>query len=280
MLTLEKTGARQTYSGLVRPWECDENEHLNLTFYIRAFQHASEALAADVLRANPGAASASLRHMRFHRELRVSQTFAIDSVVIRGGEHNGRILHLLRSNGHICASALDLPGFSTEKVPVLGVAEVLPSFTRGLSSAPSSVSSSQCDPRTMMTLKLGVVRPHELDHVGQLQMHEIFSYCTLASLHILGDIVGLSPEWKKVSGCTHMGVEVKITRHRECKAGDVLSSRSWLASVGEKSLVLRHCVYDHLGSPVASVEQVLVIVDFKERRVVPVPLFVRAYLST
>ena len=61
--------ALETYRGIVQPWECDRNNHWNTRFYISAFQMASEALAITRTGTNPGAATACVRHLRFHREL-------------------------------------------------------------------------------------------------------------------------------------------------------------------------------------------------------------------
>jgi acyl-CoA thioester hydrolase len=272
-MTASDSRPLQTYCGVVRTWECDENEHLNLAFFVRAFELAAETLATGLLGHNPGGMVARARHMRFHRELLVSQPYEIESAVVRGGIHDGGIVHLLKSGGRICATALDHPDFDTHALPRWNEDEFAPALPRGLSATPHAPNAESRGAAYGMETRLGIVRPGALDHTGALMMYEVFAYGTIASLHLLSGI-GLSPEWKKETDCTHMGVEVKITRHGDCNLGDAISSRSWLGPVGHKTLTLRHLISSHTGEPVASVEQVLVVVDYKTRRVVPVPAFV------
>ncbi|MHA6688076.1 thioesterase family protein [Mesorhizobium sp. A556] len=267
---------QRTYIGVVRTWECDENEHLNLGFYIRAFQDASEAFAILVSGRNPGASTAVLRHLRFHRELLVSKIYTIDSTLVLGGEYDGAIVHLLKSDGVLCATALDRPGYDiTGSTPrweqPVGMALALP---RGLAATPHSSNDKKSPDAAGLEAQLGIVRPDEVDHTGQLMMHELFAFCTLSSLHMLHSI-GLSSEWRATSACTHMGVEVKVTRHGDCRPGDALRSRSWISPIGSKALSLRHVVCTQTGAPVASVQQVLVVVNSTARRAVALPDFLQ-----
>ncbi len=111
-----------TYAGTVRPWECDRNNHWNVQFYLRAFQMASEILAAAGLGRNPGAASTAFRHFRFHGELFATETMKVVSGRIAEGPMEGHVLHRMVTgpDDRLSATAIEAPAYAVGGLPVIG----------------------------------------------------------------------------------------------------------------------------------------------------------------
>lgn len=265
-----------TFRGVVQHWECDRNDHWSARFYVRSFQMASETLAMRYGGNNPGAATANVRHCRFHRELFAGATMMVSSARVAGGPHDGAIVHLMTSDGRPCATALDQPGYDASAIPEISENEIALAKPRGLEWVPHSCFG----PGIVRELESAVrspgeiVRPADLDHTGNFVVNEIFARGSNGS-HTLLDALGFTAEWTRTSRISRMAVELKITRHGSCGAGDALQSCSWISLAHEKVFAVRHLLLTQGERPVASVEQLLAAVNLDSRRAVPIPEFVR-----
>jgi acyl-CoA thioesterase FadM len=269
-----EAGIAVTYCGSVQTWECDRNNHWNVRFYIRAFQMASETFALYVCGRNPGAETAVTRHIRFHRELFPAQTMTVRSARAPRGKHGAAVVHLMESQGKLCATALDLPGFDTSAGAEWNEEDIVLALPRGLDGAPHIPDgpAELSNPNLVRQSQVSVVRPIEIDHAGHLMMNELFGFCTASSHNLLTQL-GFSSDWMNATGKGRMAVEMKVTRHGPCKAGDALRTSSWISGMAEKTFSVRHRLETHEGSVVATVEQFLVAVDLNTRRAIPLPDF-------
>ncbi len=255
----------------MRRWELDHNDHWNVQFYIRAFQMASELVATRALGRNPGVAGALLWHYRFHRELICPQPMRIHSARIADGPQAGHVVHHMVSgpDNWLSATAIEVPDYEPDllAVPADTIARALP---RGLLFQPLSWTEQE------PIVPVGVVRPFDLDHMGALLPNVLLSVCASASHSYMGGL-GLTAEWAKATGSNRMSVEMTLTRHALCRAGDHLGVATAITQVGSKHFVLCHEVSNAVtGMAYASVEQSLLIIDLKRRKPVELPDFIRA----
>ena len=271
-------GFAQTYRSYVAMWERDENDHWNAMFYVRAFQEASETIALAAVEDNPGAGATTLRHVRFFHELRGGEPLRIESARVSTPDGD-RLLHVLRqaTSGTLCATALDQPAYQLTALPVAS-ADLAISGPRGLGgSAHEPVSGADLIRygRALVS-QVGVVRPVDLDHGGSLRASAVHARINDGSPHLWNMMnVPLSRLYEQELGRTM--VEMKVTRHGNARAGDVLRMVSWIEGLGEKSIEMRHQLEDaRTAGAVASVSIVSVMLDLKSRRAVRVPDFLRA----
>lgn len=267
-----------TYCGVVQPWECDRNNHWNARFYVRAFQMASEAYSVAIRGINSGVETASFRHVRFHRELFVAAAVKVRSARIAQGPLAGAVLHWLESGGRLRATAIDQPGYDIDNGPRWSDIDETLASPRGLSGDPH-LAQPAVAAGSGGNSAIGIVRPADIDHAGGLIMDNAFSFCTSSSYDLL-DSFGFSPSWTAETGLSRMAVELKITRHGTCRAGDALSAHSYISTVNEKSFAVRH----ELGllngqGAILTAEQFLVVANLNTRKAVSIPEDLRGRLS-
>jgi len=279
-LPARSDGSLVTYRGSVKRWECDADNNWNMDLYARAFQIASETLAMAATGLNPGVATAALRLFRVHHELSCSTPTTVRSARIVGGGHDGLVVHVMEtgSNGHIVATALDVPGYNTEAVSGLSVDDIAFALPHGIASGPhhpQDFRSGYMRGNAFIS-QFGVVCPEELDHIGGVFPSAVISRCSAVFCHLL-DRIGLTRDWKLSTKSYAAVVEVKMTRHRNSHDNASLRLISWMHAVTEGSFTIRHQIeHPHTGSAVATVEQLGVIAHIETRRLIQLPRFVYA----
>lgn len=266
-----------THRSFVNSWECDENRHLNVQFYYRAFQQASEVLALVGTGANPGARTAIVRHVRYHRELLEGRPIVVRSGRVCEGEFAGSILHLLEDgeSGTLAATALDQPGYKISDVATATRDMWAPALPRGVAGGPlGPVDTAELlrSGRAIMT-HAAVVRNFETGPDGDLLANAIISRFTDGAPHVWTH-AGIATQWLGETNHGRVAVEMKLTRLARSAEGRALSLISWIGDMGEKTFSIRHQLQDMVSSQViASGEVRCLVMDLASRRAVPVPRF-------
>lgn len=269
-----------TYSGVVKRWECDRNKRWSVQFYVRAFQMASEVLAAATTGGNPGVASARVRHYRFHGDLFCPDTMRVQSSRIEGGECDGLVVHWMEAGqdgGRLAATAVEMPAYPNDSLPRRAACSVTPALPRGISAGPhrwDDRMSGGSDSVFHQAL-LGVVGPMDADHKKDLTASELLSRVGAATHHMLGRI-GFTSDWLDQLNCSWMAVEMKITRHGTCRVGESLEAMSWITvAPGTQTFTTTHqLVNATTGTPCATVEQLMLVINLATRQPVVLPDFV------
>ena len=252
----------------VERWESDYNDHWNTRFYGRSFQHAAEVCAARFAEAGSDAGKPALRHIRFHRELFVSDTVEVRSAVLDdGGDMDGAVVHILASGGELSATALDPDGVG-DRLPRVAAKDVPFALPRGVSGDTPEKWPGPDD--LYSRVEIGPVRPRDVDHAGDLLFEELIRCGSIASsvqLHRLG----FTPESSQRSRIAQMAVELRVTRINEPTVGSCLRGLSRISAVAKKSFRADHRIMTPDGNTVAILEFCLVPVDLDTRRAAPVP---------
>ncbi|AJE49210.1 thioesterase family protein [Celeribacter indicus] len=257
-----------THVTKVNQWECDHNGHWNVRFYSRAAQAASEAAAVLCGASNPGAASVTTRHLRYHRELFSGAPVRVRSGVLTGGPQAGALLHLIESHGRLSATALDRTPGPVPQVGAFPAGAATHALPRGL---PPGDFVPLREGEAARDVILGPVPTEARDHTGDLSSDGMMNFVSIAS-HGLLNALGFTPEFVARTGISRMAVEMKTTRHVFCPESTILSARSVIAAVTGKSAVIRHDLYSATtGTVIASAAQCIVMVDLSTRKAVPMP---------
>jgi len=125
----------------------------------------------------------------------------------------------------------------------------------------------------------GTVYPWQCDHMGHMNVMWYSGKFDEASWQWLSRI-GLTQSYFREHGCGMAAVEQHITYKRELYAGDVVSVRSRLLELNEKSIRMMHeMIHDETGCIVAVAIIVGVCLDATLRKAQPLPSYLRERLS-
>ena len=259
-----------THHTRAESWECDFNDHWNTRYYVRSFQQAAEAIATRPGDVSPGGGIARVRHMRFHREVRVSDALVVRSALVRGGDMDGAVAHLMFRLGELVATAIDLPAGEPPDLPEVAAEDIPLALPRSLDPAGfGGWSAPRMGPGTVV---MGPIRPAELDHTGALIGEEVIRRIAVTS-HDFMSRVGMTPEWTLGSGINRMVVEFRLELGVTPPAGTVLYGETRLATASGKTFCTVHRIMTATGEMVATNEQFLLAVNLQTRRAVEVPQF-------
>jgi acyl-CoA thioester hydrolase len=121
----------------------------------------------------------------------------------------------------------------------------------------------------------GTVYPHQCDHMGHMNVMWYASKFDEACWQLLSTY-GLTASRMRRQGIAMAAVEGHIVYKKELRAGDVISVRSEILDVGNKSVRMAHQMRnDDTGDVVASMIIVAVHLDAVSRKACPLPADVR-----
>ena len=117
----------------------------------------------------------------------------------------------------------------------------------------------------------GVVRSHELDHMGHMNVVAYAAKFDEGTWSFFNDI-GLTPSYLRSSGKATAAVRYEIAYERELLAGDVVTVRTRLTKLGRTSFAFRHEMWNgETGDRVATADVTGVLIDRAGRRPVAWP---------
>jgi acyl-CoA thioester hydrolase len=295
-------GGLEVWRGGVNTWECDENGHMNVRFYVARAMEGVVGLAAAL--GLGGAfrerANATLlvrdHHIRFLREAHAGSPLHMVAGVIDIGECEARLLQLLvhSGTGELAASFQTVVVHATTgeerpfpwSAPTLRLAETLrmPVPPRAaprsldLTAISGTASLARADELGLIRLSAGAVGMIECDVFGRMRP-EVFIGRVSDGIPILGAALraGAPPRPGRVGGAV---LEYRIAYAAWPQAGDRLVVRSGLAAVSEKTQRYVHWMLDpDTGRPWATAEAVAVALDLDARAIVPNSPEEAAFLS-
>jgi acyl-CoA thioester hydrolase len=125
----------------------------------------------------------------------------------------------------------------------------------------------------------GTVYPHQCDHMGHMNVMWYVGKFDEACWQLLSAF-GLTPSRMRRDGIVMAAVEGHIVFKRELRAGDVITVRSEILDVGNKSVRIAHEMRnDDTGETVASMIVVGVHLDAISRKASPLPPDVRERMT-
>ncbi len=282
-----------THRGSVNAWECDENDHLNVRFFVAKANEGLPFVLSELgytpstLRDLGARPRIRAQHMRFLKEARKATPLTVASGVAAAGpdqvtiysevRHSltGAVLATLLSDVAIvsardgAACALREPPFAVRcAVPEHGAPRGIPA---GRTVAPPHRDALA--PAGFVEIARGRVRATECDPDGEL---EPFQYVG----RIADGVVNLMAQFQteeELSRRSH-GIEggalleFRIAHHGPLRAGGLFTVHSGLRGVGGKTLQVVHLVYDEeTRACAAACEGVAVAMDLRTRKAIEIP---------
>lgn len=277
----------ETGRRFVNTWECDENAHMNVQFYVAHFAEAEPHFwLASGLTGKPPAVTA--RHMRFHREMHASDASIIHSALAAGEDGGALLCHMLRKDdgtlAATCLSALDAGlGEIRAAAPLAPVADA-PEAARPHGIAPVAAAPGAADAGALARAGFvptyrGLVLPRDCDADGTMTAQLYVGRFSDAASHLWHHL-GLGTAWRRNNGLGTVAVELRLSIMEPLRAGEPVALLSGLVAHAAKTITFQHQVINVRSGTVAAVgEMTGLAMDLERRRAVAWPAESRAALD-
>lgn len=293
----------ETWRGCVNSWECDENGHMNVRFYVAKWQEGLAFLAQAL--SLPGAfsprAAATLlprdQHIRFLAEAHAGAALSLHGGVIETGEDWVNLYQEMRHmDGRIAAAfttrvahvgARDARPFRWPQrmAPLAASLQCTPpkeGQPRSIDFAkkPTGIASIEAADR-LGALRVGafVVAPQHLDAFGRLTTEWVIGRLSDAAPNLFSAWRQIAAKGlgKRIGGAV---LEYRLVYQAWPKAGDLIEVRSGLVGFEGKTQRVVHWLLDPVsGAAWASAEVVAVSFDLDTRKAIEPPEDYRAAMA-
>ena len=261
-----------SYRGSVNRWECDENNHLNVRFYVdKHWQTLCGGVGLLALQPQAGPEELSQRlsvqHLRFLQESRLAAPLSGYTGVVRQTDDHIDVLTELRQS------------FTDEPVSACihrftglqgGVTDELPKYAepRGVADkdlAHSRLSLHEVDGYGFKTIGLGVSQSDECNANGTLRIHQYMGRISDSMPHLWGLMHAEAGEMDENEGGAVL--EYRLRYHKPLRLDERFVVASGIGGVSEKVQRFAHLLFNaDDGSICLSAEAAGVRMDLLQRR--------------
>lgn len=273
----------ESLRGYVNTWDCDENDHLNVQFYFRFFEDASVHFQS--LCGVPASARRrpTVRHVRYHRELRSNDAIRIDSQFVADtGSSQPGVVHMMYATGSgtLAATCLeDCSGFGDNLLAALARHEsTMPESAapRSLGPGPASIAGDAAIGRVTLRSR---VRAEDCRPDGVIEDWPFVGRNSDAAAHFW-DLVGIDRPWLDRHGRGRVAVEMKLTRHGDLRNGDLIHVASRPMAVARSTVSFENrFVASDTAEVAATIQLTALTMNLTTRRAEPFPDETRAAIE-
>lgn len=289
-MPLGSDGYFESFRGAVNTWECDDNGHMNVQFYVaRAadgafFLRHELGLSPSVIRGTRHTMVALEEHFRFHRELHAGDMIAMRSRLIDMRERTLVVFHELLNagTGETAATVVAVSAYFNmetrrlapwpESAAAKGRALIgpLPEHAEARSvkreTRLADLTLEEATARGFIEIYRGPVQPWHCDDFGHMATQFYISRYSDGSGHMWQ---GLGLERKKMLAERRGSVvlEQRLNYVREVLSGDILIVKSALVEVAARTIRICHFMFNAETGLLAATSEVTVIrLDLDARR--------------
>jgi acyl-CoA thioester hydrolase len=295
----------ECYRGVCNAWECDENGHMNVRFYVQRAWEGLAGLAAalslpDTFRARANATLLPIdQHIRFLREARPGAPLSMVCGVVAVGETTAKIYQEIRhGDGAPCAAITTLVAHAdslsgkafawpARAAPLWAALACTPpahglARSIDLTRMPGDATLAQADALNAPAIGRGAILPTEVDALSRMRPDVVIGRISDAAPNLLAG-------WRAAAaaeagaGAHNAGaavVEYRIMYRRWPRAGDGFVVRSAVTEVLEKTMHLAHWMLDPVsGEAWATAEAVALTFDLATRKTIAPSAQARAALE-
>lgn len=280
-----------THRGSVSAWECDENDHLNVRFYVAKaneglpFVLAELGWAPDRLAARGARPRIRAQHMRFLKEARKATPLTVLAGIASADgaclsvysevRHSltGAVLATLLTDVEVTGAdgaslPLDPPAASLRcEVPAHGAPRGLDA--RRVSPPPRE----RLEALGFAEIARGRVRASECDDHGEMEPFQYIGRVSDGVVNLLARFHGPEELARRSEGMEGGAlVELRVVFRTPLRVGSLLTVHSGLSAVGSRTIHPVHLVYaEETGECAAACEGVAVTMDLRTRRAIDIP---------
>lgn len=288
----------------VQTWDCDQMGHMNVQFYVQRAEDAVAHLARHIRLGPAIAREANARlipiqhHMRFHRELRPGAPYWLRAAPVFLPPNKIAItVEMLSSASDAVAftltglyqwtdvdsrAVLDMPEGARALAQKLIQPMPAAALERGMTLDPPRETASMEDAARLglITALLGEVSPEQCDAAGHLRVRDYMGRVSDAIPNLLLRTTGRDRSAETASRIGGAALEYRFVYRKPARAGDLISVRSGVKSIGAKTYNWVHwIVNEETGEAHATAEAVAVAMDLDTRKAIPIPDALRATLE-
>ena len=302
-----ETRGVEVWRGGVNTWECDENGHMNVRFYVARAMEGLVGLAAELglPHAFSPAANATLvvreQHIRFLREARVGAPLHMRASVTGMGETDARILLVLYHSGsgepaatfqtvvaHVTPADEQRPFAWPQQARAKAQALTAPvpayAASRSVGVAPfeTRASLARADKLGLKLISTGAFDGQDCDVFGRMRAELFISRVSdgipgLVSQTRAAILDSMPTRPASVGGAV---LEYRLVQLQWPRAGDRFVIRSGLVGVDGRTQRMIHWMLDPAtGSPWGVSEAVAVTLDLDTRKIIPLTDEAQAVLN-
>jgi acyl-CoA thioester hydrolase len=289
----------------VQTWDCDQMGHMNVQFYVQRAEDAVAVLAQHLGLGPAIAREANARlipiqhHMRFHRELRPGAPYWLRAApVFLPANQIVIVVELLSTADDSVAYALtglyqwtdvssravlDMP--DEARAAAQSLIQPFPStaLERGVPiNAPPRATATLAEAEAMglIVAYRGEVWPEHCDPSDHLRVRDYMGRVSDAIPNLLMRTSGRDRSAETDKRIGGAALEYRFVYRKPARAGDLISVRSGVKSIGPKTYNWVHWVLnDETGEALATAEAVAVAMDLDARKAIPIPDALRAVLE-
>jgi acyl-CoA thioesterase FadM len=281
---------RETYRGLVHPWECDMVEHFTVAFYFDRFSDAvlgcMEAIGLGLSymqETGRGCATVDC-YVRYLHELRAGDVLHIESAVIGVDDKRIRLGHRVYNSAtgaRVATLEQLLLHFDMKQRKALPFSDQQRAALEGRRVAdwdgePRQPRHSPEGDEGFHVSARDTAKPWEIDVLGHMGFQFFVHRFTAAAMQTMARI-GLTPGYMTEHRRGFSTFEFQLRFLRELSAGDLIEVRTGLMHLGGSSMRMLHRMYNRRsGELSAELSQYGVLLDMDARRPTRVPEEVRA----
>ena len=275
----------EVHRSFVNTWECDENRHMNVRFYIRRFEEGAAVFLAGQAKEGQRPALRH-RHVRYHRELLEGESTATMAAFLDDGPLKGHLVQVLReiSTGEICATSLDCFD-NLDAAAIAGEGNALEAASpRGLAAGDCEADDAEflaehIKAGKALAINYMVAAEADLDAAGRLRTDRIVGCFSDGASHIW-EHAGITTEWLNANNNGRVSVEMKVQPAGSIAAGEALELVSRVGDQKGRTFRLVHTLRSVADGRVAARGEVCCLVmSLESRRAVALPESFSAYLS-
>lgn len=287
------------YQGVVQNWECDRNEHLNVSFYFGRssdqafFMRDKLALRPEAMRATHRGTVALEEHVRFHKEVSAGGLMIGRSAAAEMGDKTMRVYQEFRDPQHnlqACFSTL-IGHFDTQQRRLVPWSqETRAAFDAQRIDLPDAAQPKYLTPNGHVggltldeTLKAGFhrtggagINAWECDQFGHMNTMFYVRRINEAAPHAWA-AAGIDMMNTQSSGTSSVVGEMCMSYVAELRAGDMVETYSHMTQVTDKTILVEHRLFNAATGALSAVGRVKALCfDIATRRACAWPEATRA----
>lgn len=268
------------FQGSVNRWECDENDHLNVRFYLQKAEQGllfglPELGIADAASAPGLLSQVDVHHIRYLQEARMAAPLRGELGIVGLADDRLQLLTILRHGGTEQPLATVLTDIRLRETQIARVAtdlrflDTVPDFAqpRGVLAEPSpyaQLDRAAAEAHGYSRVGAGVIHAHECSGGGRL-----------LDWQLLGRISdGMPNFWARIeadkSNAEFLGgavLEFRLQRLAALSVGQRYEQLTAIGDVGNKTHELSHLIYDRsTGIACAAADAVAIAMDLEARK--------------
>ena len=265
-----------TYRGSVNSWECDENDHLNVRFYVEKHWQAlcgwlSSAGLSESIPPEELLARVQVQHLRFLKESRLAAPLSgyAGAVVVSDGR-----LQVLTELRHSCTGEVMCTCIHYLRDVAAAVTESLPDHgaPRGIDVvdiAHAALRLQQLEDYGFQAIGMGLIQTTECEHGGAMQIQHYMGRISDSMPHLWGALYAGDGLQFQHDGDDEGGavVEYRLRYHQPLRRHDRFAVMSGIAAVGVKVQRFAHLLCNaDTGEVCVSAQAAAVRMDLHARR--------------